>query len=60
VLAEEAAIIGNPQPDATEVIEVERVPCTKAAELALSGGIIHTGHISSLLLGLRAAGKISL
>jgi 8-oxo-dGDP phosphatase len=60
VLAEEAAIVGAPQPDATEVIEVERVPCAKAVELALSGGILHTGHVTALLLGLRAAGKLGL
>jgi len=60
VLAEQVSVIGEPQRDATEVVEVERVPIDKAVELAFSGGLMQTAHVSSLLLGLRAAGKLSL
>ena len=60
VLAENVTAIQPPQYDEIEVLEVERVPYREALRLALSGAIPQSMHITSLVLGLRAAKKIDL
>jgi hypothetical protein len=42
------------------VLDGERLPYRKALELAMSGAIMQAAHVASLILGLRAAGKIEL
>jgi hypothetical protein len=53
-------LITTPADDGVEVLDVERVPYRKALELAMSGAIMQAAHVASLILGLRAAGKIEL
>jgi hypothetical protein len=60
VLAEGVSLITTPAADGVEVLDVERVPYRKALELAMSGAIMQAAHVASLILGLRAAGKIEL
>jgi hypothetical protein len=60
VLAEQVSVIGTPQHDPTEILELARVPYREALNLALSGAIMQSTHVASLMLGLRAAGKIIL
>ena len=60
VLAEGVSLITTPAADGVEVLDVERVPYRKALELAISGAIMQAAHVASLILGLRAAGKIEL
>jgi 8-oxo-dGDP phosphatase len=59
VLAEDVSAVCAPHEDPYEVIEVARVPYREALDLALSGAM-PCATVASLLLGLRAAGKISL
>ncbi len=60
VLAGQVSAVGKPVYDATEILELERVPYREALNLALGGAIMQATHIASLMLGLSAAGKISL
>ena len=60
VLAEQVSAIGKPVYDATEILELERVPYREALNLALGGAIMQATQVTSLMLGLLAAGKISL
>jgi hypothetical protein len=60
VLAEGVSLITTPADDGVEVLDVERVPYRKALELAMSCAIMQAAHVASLILGLRAAGKIEL
>ena len=59
VLAEGVSLITTPADDGV-VLDVERVPYRKALELAMSCAIMQAAHVASLILGLRAAGKIEL
>ncbi|WP_407520810.1 NUDIX hydrolase [Methylobacterium oryzisoli] len=43
---------GQPNPDASEDIEVVRVPREEARQLALSGGITNAAHVGMLMIGL--------
>lgn len=58
VLAENVVEVQPPLFDDIEILEVERVPYREAVRLAMSGAIMHSMHIASLLLGLSAAKKI--
>ena len=60
VLAEGVSLIGSPDDDGVEVLDVERVPYRDALNLAMSGAIMQTAHIASIVLGLNAAKKITL
>jgi 8-oxo-dGDP phosphatase len=60
VLAENVVEIQPPQYDDIEVLEVERVPYREALQLAFNGAMMQALHVSALVLGLRAAGKIDL
>lgn len=60
VLAENVVELQPAQYDDIEVLEVERVPYREALQLAFNGAIMQGLHVSSLILGLRAAGKIDL
>ena len=60
VLAEGVSLITTPADDGVEVLAGERLPYRKALELAMSGAIMQAAHVASLILGLRAAGKIEL
>jgi len=60
VLAEGVSLITTPADDGVEVLDGERVPYRKVLELAMSGAIMQAAHVASLILGLRAAGKIEL
>jgi len=59
-LAEGVSPVCAPLQDATEVLELGRVPYQRALDLALSGAMMQATHVASLLLGLHAAGKINL
>jgi 8-oxo-dGTP pyrophosphatase MutT (NUDIX family) len=56
VMARDATAVGQPAPDQSEDIRVERVPVAEAIALALSGGMVHVQHVGLLWIGLRAAG----
>jgi 8-oxo-dGTP pyrophosphatase MutT (NUDIX family) len=58
VLAEGVSLIGVQADDGVEVLDVERVPYRQALDLALSGAIMQTSHIASIVLALNAAKKI--
>lgn len=60
VLAEAVTPVQPPVTDGIEVLEVVRVSCREALHLASSGAIMHLMHVGSLMLGLAAAGKITL
>lgn len=60
VLAEGVSLIGVPQDDGVEVLDVERVPLREGLDRALNGEIMQAAHIAALILGLRAAKKIDL
>jgi 8-oxo-dGTP pyrophosphatase MutT (NUDIX family) len=60
VLAEGVSLIGVPEDDGVEVLDVERVPYREALDLAMSGAIMQTAHIASLVLALNAGKKIKL
>ncbi len=60
VVAEQVLAIGKPVLDATEVLELQRVPYREALNLALQGAIMQATHVASLILGLGALGKIRL
>ena len=60
VLVEGVSKVAELNDDGVEVLEVERVPYRKALELAMSGAIMQSTNIASLVLGLNAAKKISL
>ncbi len=60
VLAENVAAVQAPLSDEIEVLEVERVPCRDALRLAMSGAIMHSMHVASLVIGLCAAKKIDM
>lgn len=60
VLLEGVSYIQPVQDHPVEVIEVVRKPWREALQLALSGAIDQAHHITSLVMGLRAAGKIEL
>ena len=60
VLVEGVSKVGKAHDDGVEVIEVEPVPYRKALDLAVSGAIMQSTHIASLVLGLNTAKKISL
>ena len=59
VLAQNVSPVCAPQEDATELIEVVRVPYREALDLTLNGALGQT-TVASLVLALRAARKISL
>ncbi len=59
VLAENVSAVSAPHHDPTEIIEVERMPYREALNLAMSGAMPAI-TVASLVLGLRAAKKISL
>ena len=52
------SLIGVQADDGVEVLDVERVPYRQALDLALSGAIVQTSHIASIVLALNAAKKI--
>ncbi len=58
VLAEGVSAAGAVQDDGVEVLEVERVPYREALKRALSGAIMQSSHVMSLLVALHAARKI--
>lgn len=60
VLIEGVSKVGQAHDDGVEVLEVERVPYRKALDLAVSGAIMQSTNVASLMLGLNAAKKISL
>ncbi len=60
VLVEGVSLIGVQEDDGVEVLDVERVPYRKALDLAISGAIMQTSHIASIVLALNAAKKIKL
>jgi 8-oxo-dGDP phosphatase len=60
VLAEGVSLIGAPLDDGVEVLDVERVPLREGLDLALNGSIMQAAHVAALILGLRAANKITL
>ena len=59
VLAEGVSLIAQAHDDGVEVLEVERVSLREGLNLAVSGAIMQAAHVAGLLLGLRAANKIS-
>jgi 8-oxo-dGTP pyrophosphatase MutT (NUDIX family) len=60
VLAEDCQPLAIPSAaDPTEDIQVELVPLQAALALAMSGEIRDASHISSLILGLAKAGKLT-
>jgi hypothetical protein len=54
------SLIGVPEDDGVEVLDVERVPYRKALDLAMSGAIMQAAHIASIVLALNAGKKIEL
>jgi 8-oxo-dGDP phosphatase len=60
VLAENVSPVCVPQDDPYEALEIERVPWRAALDLALSGAMVQGITVASLVMGLRAAKKISL
>jgi 8-oxo-dGTP pyrophosphatase MutT (NUDIX family) len=60
VVAEGVSLIGLPEDDGVEVLDVERVPYRRALDLATSGAIMQTAHIASMVLALNAIKKINL
>ncbi len=60
VLIEGVSALGVQQDDGVEVLEIERVHYRRALSLTLSGVIMQSTHVASLVLALRAAGKIDL
>ena len=58
VLTEGVSLIGVQADDGVEVLDVERVLYWQALDLALSGAIMQTSHIASIVLALNAAKKI--
>jgi 8-oxo-dGTP pyrophosphatase MutT (NUDIX family) len=60
ILAEKVSQIQRPQPDPTEVIEVQPTSYRHAIDLALSGAIVQALHVSALIIALRSAGKLNL
>ncbi len=60
VLAEGVSLIGVPEDDGVEVLDVDRVPYRHALDLAMSGAIMQTAHIASMVLALKAGKKIEL
>ena len=60
VLAEGVSLIGVQDDDGVEVLDVERVPYRQALDLVMSGAIMQSAHIASIVLGLNAGKKIKL
>jgi 8-oxo-dGTP pyrophosphatase MutT (NUDIX family) len=60
VLAEGVSLIGVPEDDGVEVLDVERVPYRQALDLAMSGAIMQAAHIASIVMALKVAKKITL
>ena len=60
VLVEGVSKVGQAENDGVEVLEVERVPYRQALDLGVGGAIMQSTNVASLVLGLNAAGKISL
>lgn len=49
-----------PSGDAGEDVTLVRVPCAEAVDLVRMGRIVHASHLGLLLLGLEAAGYLSI
>jgi 8-oxo-dGTP pyrophosphatase MutT (NUDIX family) len=58
ILALGAKKIGEPKPDQTEIIRVDHLSVEDIVAMAISGQFYQSMHVSSLFLGLAAAGKI--
>jgi 8-oxo-dGTP pyrophosphatase MutT (NUDIX family) len=58
-LAEGVTPTGAQHLDGSEAIEIVRLPIAEAVEIALTGGMIQAMHVGLLMIGLKAAGRLT-